>query len=151
LTEEQTTKLSREQLYNEIWEISVSGVAKKYNVPYAELLKLCRATDIPYPPSGYWTQLNFGKPVTKTQLPASSIIEVTLPANSTPKRSKRTNASAAVTEVMKDTQLVESADFVVKAVEETEVSGNQSVVEVPDTTQDYQFIYRTVDGKRNTL
>ena len=148
MTEEQTTKLSREQLYNEIWEISVSGVAKKYNVPYAELLKLCKVTNIPYPPSGYWTQLNFGKPVTKTPLPESSIIEVTLPANSTPKRSKRT-ASSAVAEVMKDTQLVKSADFVVKAVEESEVSGNQPVGEVPDTHQDNQFTYRTVDGKRN--
>ena len=33
-----------EQLYNEIWEISVSGVAKKYNVAYAVLLKLCKET-----------------------------------------------------------------------------------------------------------
>ena len=61
MTEEQTTKLSRTQLYNEIWEISVSRVAKKYNVPYAEMIKLCRETEIPYPPSGYWTKLNYGK------------------------------------------------------------------------------------------
>ncbi|MDR3598926.1 MAG: hypothetical protein P4L49_00315 [Desulfosporosinus sp.] len=75
MTEEQTTKLSREQLYDEIWEISVSGVAKKYNVPYAKLVKLCKETNIPYPPSGYWTQLNFGKLVTKTTLPKSSIVQ----------------------------------------------------------------------------
>lgn len=149
MTEEQTTKLSRDQLYNEIWEMSVSGVAKKYNVPYAELLKLCKVTDIPYPPSGYWTQLNYGKTVTKTPLPESSIIEVTLPANFAPKRSKRTAASAGLTEVMKDTQLVESVDSEVKVAEASEVSGKQPVVGVSDTPQDNQLTYRTVDGKRN--
>ena len=40
MTEEQTAKLTREQLYTEIWEISVAGVAKKYNAPYNEMLKL---------------------------------------------------------------------------------------------------------------
>ncbi|MEG6512511.1 hypothetical protein V6C32_11365 [Desulforamulus ruminis] len=149
MTEGQTTKLTREQLYTEIWDISVSGVAKKYNVPYAELLKLCRETDIPYPPSGYWTQLNFGKPVTKTPLPESSITEVTLPANSTPKRSKHTAVSATVTKVMKKTQPVESVDFVAKAADEDEVSGEQSVVETPDKSQDNELTYRTVEDKHN--
>ena len=27
-------KLTRKQLYDEIWEISASGVAKKYDIPY---------------------------------------------------------------------------------------------------------------------
>ena len=34
MTEEQASKITREQLYNEIWEISVAGVAKKYNANY---------------------------------------------------------------------------------------------------------------------
>lgn len=78
MIEEQITRLSRVQLYNEIWEISVTGVAKKYNVPYLEMMKLCKIADIPIPPSGYWTKLKFGKPVTKKPLPESSIKEVTL-------------------------------------------------------------------------
>ena len=150
MSEDRPEKLSREQLYNEIWEISVSGVGKKYNAPYVELLKLCKESDIPIPPSGYWTQLRFGKPVIKTILPESSITEVTLPAYSTPKRSKRTIESAAVTEVKKDNQLVERSDIEVKAVEEPEVSGNQPVVDVPDAPQDNRLTYRTVNGERNT-
>ncbi|WP_242974415.1 hypothetical protein [Lacrimispora amygdalina] len=42
------------------------GVSKKYNAPYSHLLKLCKEVDIPIPPSGYWTKLNFGKSVTQT-------------------------------------------------------------------------------------
>lgn len=61
-------QLTRRQLYDEIWEISVTGVAKKYGVPYGTLMKQVKEANIPIPPSGYWTKLSFGKPVTKTEL-----------------------------------------------------------------------------------
>jgi len=147
LIEEQSTKLSREQLYNEIWEISASGVSKKYNVPYAALLKLCKEADIPIPPSGYWTKLNFGKPVTKTPLTESPIVEVTLPANSTPKRSKRAAVSTAAPEIIAETQ---QSDSVVKTLEQTEISEDQPVAEVGEIPQDNQLTYLEVTGERNT-
>ena len=34
-------KIDREQLYNEIWELSVSKVAKKYNISHAKLKQAC--------------------------------------------------------------------------------------------------------------
>ncbi len=147
MIEEQSVKLTREQLYNEIWEISVSGVAKKYNVPYAALLKLCKEEDIPIPPSGYWAKLNFGKPVTKTPLTESSIVEVTLPANSTPKRSNRAAVSTAATEVIADTH---QTDCEVKTTEQSEISEEQPVAEVGETLQGNQLTYREVTGERNT-
>lgn len=72
-------KMSREALYNEIWEISAAGTARKYDIPYAELLKLCKEVQIPIPPSGYWTKLSFGKPVEKISLPEYPESEVILP------------------------------------------------------------------------
>ena len=150
IPEDQSIKLTREQLYNEIWKISVAGVAKKYNAAYAELLKLCKEKDIPIPPSGYWTKLSFGKPVTQTPLPESPISEVTLPANSAPKRSKRSAASDAATEVMAKTQQAESSDIVVKTAEQTEVSEKISVDEVPDVPQSDQLTYHAVSGEANT-
>lgn len=90
LPENQNVKMSRKLLYNEVWEISVAGVAKKYNVPYAELLKFCKEAEIPIPPSGYWTKLSYGKPVIKTPLPDSSLNEITLPTNKTCKIPKHT-------------------------------------------------------------
>jgi len=71
-------KIPREQLYNEIWELSGAGVAKKYDVPYSLLMKLCREANIPIPTSGYWTKINFGKTVAKTPLPDSNIKMVAL-------------------------------------------------------------------------
>lgn len=82
-------KISREQLYNEIWEISVTGVAQKYNLPYAQLLKLCKNANIPIPPSGYWTKISFGKPAVKTSLPDSDTDIITLSKTKAPRASKR--------------------------------------------------------------
>lgn len=61
-------KITIQNLYDEIWTISVSGVAKKYNLHYAKLLKKCKQSSIPIPPSGYWTQLSVGKKVAKVPL-----------------------------------------------------------------------------------
>ena len=99
MSEEQFIKISRELLYKEIWEISASGVAKKYNVPYAELLRLCKEVELPIPPSGYWTKLSFGKPVSKTPLPESSHSEVLLPINIIPKHLKHSSSSETIGEV----------------------------------------------------
>lgn len=55
--------INRKQLYDEIWKISVAGVAKKYNLHYAKLIKSLKSYDIPYPSSGYWTKLACGKDV----------------------------------------------------------------------------------------
>lgn len=61
-------QMTIQDLYDEIWTISVSGVAKKYNLHYAKLLKKCKQSSIPIPPSGYWTQLSAGKKVIKVPL-----------------------------------------------------------------------------------
>lgn len=56
-------KLSRKQIYDDIWELSVAGVARKYNLNYARLIESCRSNNIPFPSSGYWTRRNMGKDV----------------------------------------------------------------------------------------
>jgi hypothetical protein len=35
-------KLSRKQLYDEIWLLSVAGVARKYNLNYGRLIGSCK-------------------------------------------------------------------------------------------------------------
>ncbi|MGG4132088.1 hypothetical protein ABEW19_27925 [Paenibacillus illinoisensis] len=78
MLENSSIEMTRKQLYDEIWEISVAGVAKKYNLPYTHLIKQIKDVDIPIPPSGYWTKLNFNKPVTKIALsgPVDEIVLV---------------------------------------------------------------------------
>ena len=55
MPDNKTITLSREQIYNEIWEISVAGAARKYDIPYTRLMKACKDANIPIPSSGYWT------------------------------------------------------------------------------------------------
>jgi len=133
LTEDQPVKLPREQLYNELWEISAVGISKKYNVTYAKLLRICKDNDIPIPPSGYWTQLRHGKPVNKTPLPESAITEVTLSNDPKPKSPKPTNPTSAPTKVKEPEQ---------KTRKQPTGTATQASRE--------RFIHRTVDGKYNT-
>ena len=73
-----TVELTRKELYEEIWKLSVAGVARKYGIPYAKCLTQIKAAQIPIPPSGYWTKINFGKQVKQIPLPGDGDIIVTL-------------------------------------------------------------------------
>ena len=77
-------RLTRKELYEEIWNISVAGVSKKYGIPYARCLAKIKEAQIPVPPSGYWTKLNYGKSVEQTPLSGDGdavveLIQETLP------------------------------------------------------------------------
>ena len=47
----QLSAKKREELYKEIWEISLTGVAKKYDLNYSKLVSACKEHNIPYPTS----------------------------------------------------------------------------------------------------
>lgn len=66
---------SRQQLYDEIWSISTSRVAKKYSIPYDKLKKACKDANIPTPTQSYWSSLSIGKEVEKESLPPSEVKE----------------------------------------------------------------------------
>lgn len=140
MPEEQFIKIDREFLYNEIWEISAAGVAKKYNVPYAELLRLCKEIEIPIPPSGYWTKLSFGKPVEKNPLPESLQSEVILPINVESRRSKRSviSESADTKNEEVNASLIDSKVGITITTENADKNGNS------------RLNYRTVSGQWNT-
>lgn len=76
----QTVTLSRQQLYDEIWQMSVAGVARKHNLNYAKLIAKCKVADIPFPSSGFWARKNMGKDVSGevVELPPSNIENVEL-------------------------------------------------------------------------
>lgn len=86
MDEKTPVMMTREQLYAEIWEISMTGVSKKYDVPYAVVQKMCKNNDIPIPPSGYWTKVSFGKPVEVIPLPEGPNIQLELHDNTSDKK-----------------------------------------------------------------
>ena len=71
-TEKKEITFQRKQLYEEIWTLSLSKVAKKYDVPHQKLKDVCKAADIPLPSPSYWGNLYVGKPVQKEPLPEAT-------------------------------------------------------------------------------
>lgn len=55
-----SVKFLRKKLYDEIWDISLTGVSKKYGLNYTKLVQACKQNNIPYPSSAYWTKKNMG-------------------------------------------------------------------------------------------
>ena len=61
--------ITREELYKEIWEISLTGVAKKYDLNYSKLVSACKEHNIPYPTSAYWTKKKMGLDIKDDVMP----------------------------------------------------------------------------------
>lgn len=61
--------LTREELYNMVWETPLIQLAKKYNLSDNGLRKKCKKYNILLPPVGYWSKLKYGKKIKKTPLP----------------------------------------------------------------------------------
>jgi hypothetical protein len=148
VSKDQFVVLPREQLYNEVWKISGTGVSKKYNVPYAELLRRCKEADIPLPPSGYWTKLNFGKQVTQIPLPESQITEVALSTDITSKRSSHATTSDDRKPIV-DTMQTETSDILQGDAEQIKESEIQTSDLIKDMPQQEESTYRTLSDEYN--
>ena len=64
-----TKTFSREELYEEIWEISAKQVSLKYDLSYSDLLKKCKEFEIPIPKGNYWYRKNTGQDLSELILP----------------------------------------------------------------------------------
>jgi hypothetical protein len=53
-------KITREELYEKVWKVPLSQLAKQYQISDVGLAKICSKLNVPRPPRGYWTKLKFG-------------------------------------------------------------------------------------------
>ena len=82
-------EITREELYKMIWKEPVTKIAEKMGVPAPVLRKFCKHLNIPTPSSGYWSKLQFGKPVEIPPLPVFKDKEIpTLDSFQNPKKKK---------------------------------------------------------------
>lgn len=88
-------KFERKKLYDEIWNISLTGVSKKYGLNYIKLVQACKENNIPYPSSAYWTKKNMGLDYSKEiiELPEAEEKEIEVPLR---------NAGVLINEKMSD-------------------------------------------------
>lgn len=64
-----TNTLTRQELYDMVWNESLTAISKRLNIPYPHLRKVCEAMNVPVPPNGHWSKLRFGKAVEIIELP----------------------------------------------------------------------------------
>ena len=71
---------SREELYEEIWEISAKQVSLKYDLSYSDLLKKCKEFEIPIPNGSYWYRKNTEQDLSEfiVPLPQNDVNEVNI-------------------------------------------------------------------------
>ena len=66
---DETVRLTRRELYEQVWEQPMSRLAKQYGISDVALAKRCRKLRIPVPGRGYWRKLEVGQKVRRTPLP----------------------------------------------------------------------------------
>ena len=66
-------RVSRQELYRQVWETPMMRLGKQYGISGNGLKKICNRLKIPYPSPGYWAKLQFGKRVKVTPLPESDV------------------------------------------------------------------------------
>jgi hypothetical protein len=65
------TKLTRKELYEEVWATPMVKVAERYGLSDRGLAKLCERHKIPVPGRGYWRKSETGQPVKRRRLPTT--------------------------------------------------------------------------------
>lgn len=126
--------MTRKQIYDEVWEISVAGMAKKYAISYISLLKQIKAANIPIPPSGYWTKLAHGKPTEKSELPGSPDVLVKL-YDINPGTRKKKQAIQEPIDGLKATESIASVPTIIE--DEPIVETDEELHTVPETRERY--------------
>ena len=61
--------VTREKLYEEVWQVPGRKLAERYGVSDVALAKICRKMDVPRPYRGYWSRRQAGQKLKRTPLP----------------------------------------------------------------------------------
>ncbi len=62
-------RLSREELFAEVWATPMRKLAERYGMSDVGLAKICKRYEIPRPPVGYWAKKEVGKAPARPPLP----------------------------------------------------------------------------------
>lgn len=131
-------KMNRDELYKELWEISATGVAKKYNLEYTRVIQACKEYNVPYPPSSHWMKVRFGKESPIIPLPSSDSPDVFIDSTLPRKREKKVDKPIVQNSVVEKEPLVveEKPILTLKPHEETSNSSLISKEELPFLTDE---------------
>ncbi|MES9811651.1 MAG: hypothetical protein ABW161_02640 [Candidatus Thiodiazotropha sp.] len=60
--------VTREELFEQVWQTPMTQLAKEYGVSDVGLAKVCKRMEVPRPPRGYWRKLEVGRAPSKPKL-----------------------------------------------------------------------------------
>jgi hypothetical protein len=105
-------RLSRAELYDEVWKTPLMRLGPKYGITDKGLAKICDRLNVPYPPAGYWLRVNAGGSPEKTVLPpAKEGVPDYITIYPTPERStEEIEAAAHFLEALEKFKSVEVCD-----------------------------------------
>lgn len=63
-------RLTREELYEQVWSEPMSKLAQRYGLSDVGLAKICRKLRVPVPYRGYWRKTEVGAPARRIPLPS---------------------------------------------------------------------------------
>lgn len=108
-------RVTREELYKMVWEKPLIRLAMEFGITGNGLAKVCDRLDVPYPPRGYWSKKEAGKPVITLKLPpqrdgtpSTAAIHPTPPKPAPSPAEKQ--AAEAVADRIRDISVPESND-----------------------------------------
>lgn len=128
-------KLTRKQLHDEIWALSVAGVARKYNLNYGKLIATCKVENISFPSSGYWTKKNMGKDVSNEIVEFSGLEDTEISLITKDAVVKRIRKAKAEVVEKVHTDVTEELDVVTE--EDLPQKKTDNIPEWPDGILDY--------------
>jgi len=74
----ETIRVTREELYEQVWSRPMRDLAKEYGLSDVGLAKICRKLEIPLPGRGYWARIDAGSaPARPTLLPTRNEMQTT--------------------------------------------------------------------------
>ena len=111
----QARRVTREELYQMVWQQPMSRLAEEFGISGNGLAKVCDRLNVPYPPRGYWAKKEAGKPVVTFKLPPwkDGVPQATDIHPTPPKPAplpKAEQAAAAATERVGDLVVPDSLD-----------------------------------------
>ena len=63
-------KVTREELYQEVWQTPIHRLSNKYGLSDVGLKKICKKLGVPTPPRGYWMRIKSGESIRRPPLPS---------------------------------------------------------------------------------
>ena len=79
--DDNTKKISRSELYEQVWTVAITKLSKKYGLSDVGLAKICKKNNIPRPPRGYWAKKAAGYNMKRLPLPPGDNVTIAITPN----------------------------------------------------------------------